>query len=265
MKTGHGSHMAESGFRQVQYAFAAHLRDPERSPPPPGIEKRRTDLYCDLALTNVRNFISDNFPVLRKLHDDEQWTRLVRDYFARHRNRTPLFSRLATEFLDYLAEERNEPGDPPFLWELAHYEWMESALRMDLREVSFEGVDRDGDLLAASPMLSPLAWPLAYRFPVHRIGPEFRPRGAPEQPTYLVIYRDLNDEVGFVELNAVAARLIELLGKQTAGTGRELLIQIAAELAHPNPDVVVEGGHDTLRQWRDGHIVLGTRQEPTAA
>ncbi|MGQ0658796.1 MAG: HvfC family RiPP maturation protein [Chromatiales bacterium] len=254
--------MPEQGFKQVQYAFTAHLRDPDRNPPPPGLAKRRTDLYCELAFTNIRNFVSDNFPVLRKLYDEEHWAALVRDYFSRHRSRTPLFTRLATEFLDYLAEERSDPGGPPFLWELAHYEWMESALRMDLREISFEGIDRDGDLLAGRPALSPLAWPLAYRFPVHRISPKYRPSESPAQPTYLVIYRDEKDEVGFMELNAVSARLIELLGKQPEKTGRELMVQISQELNHPNPDVVVKGGHDTLRQWRDRRVVLGTRRSP---
>ena len=120
--------MAEPDFRAVQYQFAAHLRDPRSNPPPSDLERRRTDLYCALAFTNVRNFVSDNFPVLRRLYDDAAWEALVRDYFARHRNRTPLFSRLATEFIDYLVNERDAPQDPPFLSELAHYEWMESAL-----------------------------------------------------------------------------------------------------------------------------------------
>ena len=251
--------MAESDFQRLQYQFAAHLRDPATNPPPPGIEKRRIDLYCELAFTNVRNFISDNFPVLHTLYDEESWTALARDFFSSHRSRTPLFSRLATEFLDYLANERQSPQDPPFLLELAHYEWMESALRLEDREAPPVEVDADGDLLQGTPVLSPLAWPLAYRFPVHRISPELRPVDVPPDSTYLVIYRNEQDDVGFMELNSVSARLMQLLGEQPMKTGEALLGQIAKELNHPNPDVVVQGGHDILKQWRDRKIVLGTR------
>lgn len=251
--------MAEAGFKAIQYQFAAHLRDPRNNPPPANLERRRTDLYCDLAFANVRNFVGDNFPVMRRLYDEAAWDGLVRAYFAQHRNRTPLFSRLATEFIDYLANERDEPGDPPFLAELAHYEWMESALRMADASDDLTGVDAGGDLLEGVPVLSTLAWPLSYRFPVHRIGPDFRPDGAPEHPTYLVIYRNDRDDVGFLELNAVAARLMELLGQDEAPTGRDALSRIAAELSHPDPELVMRGGEEMLRQWRDRQIVLGAR------
>lgn len=251
--------MAEPDFRAVQYQFAAHLRDPRSNPPPSDLERRRTDLYCALAFTNVRNFVSDNFPVLRRLYDDAAWEALVRDYFARHRNRTPLFSRLATEFIDYLVNERDAPQDPPFLSELAHYEWMESALRMTDAAVEPAGLDADGDMLDGVPVLSSLAWPLSYRYPVHRIAPDFQPRTAPEQPTYLVIFRNDRDEVGFLELNAVAARLMELLRRDDPPAGRQALLQIAAELSHPDPAVVLRGGEEMLRQWRERQIVLGVR------
>jgi hypothetical protein len=252
--------MAEADFQHLQYQFAAHLRDPANNPAPPGIEKRRTDLYCELAITNARNFISDSFPVLHKLYDEESWTGLARDFFSTHRSRTPLFSRLAAEFLDYLANERQSAQDPPFLWELAHYEWMESALRLEDREGTPADLDADGDLLQATPVLSPFARPLAYRFPVHRISPEFRPVEVPLEPTYLVIYRNDQDDVGFMELNSVSARLMQLLGEEPMESGETLIRQVATELNHPNPDIVVQGGYDLLKQWRDRQIVLGTRR-----
>lgn len=246
-------------FQEVQYAFAAHIRDPEGAPAPGDVAGRGMRLYCALAFTNIKTFVADNFPVVRKVMDDAAWERMVRDYFARHVNHTPLFSRLGVEFLEYLEKERDGAEDPPFLLELAHYEWMESALRIDTREVCYSGVDRGGDLLAGRPVLSPLAWPLAYTFPVHRISPDFKPAAPPAQPTYLVIYRNDRGEVGFMELNPVAARLLELLGAETAQSGEAILRQIADELKHPDPAVVVEGGHAMMREWREKQVLLGIR------
>ncbi len=231
-------------------------------PAPAGVAGPGMALYCDLAFTNIKTFVADNFPVVRKVMDDGAWERMVRDYFIRHVNRTPLFSQLGFEFLEYLEKERREPADPPFLPELAHYEWMESALRIDTREISYAGVDRAGDLLAGRPVLSPLAWPLAYAFPVHRISPDFKPETAPARPTYLVIYRNDRGEVGFLELNPVSARLLELIAGETAANGETMLRQIAAELRHPDPRVVIEGGHAMMREWLGKQVLLGVGSGP---
>ena len=251
--------MTRPAFQDVQYRFTAHLRDPEKHPAPADVDGTAgMALYRELVVANMRMFIGDNFPVIRGIMDDAQWESMVRDYFSRHVNRTPIFSQLPTEFLDYLEKERSDPGDPPFLWELAHYEWMESALRIDSSEIRFEGIDRDGDLLDGRPAQSPLAWPLAYRFPVHRLSREYQPSEPPPQPTYLVIYRDEQDKVGFLELNAVSARLLELIAKEPGLSGRALLERIAAELRHPDPEVVINGGREIMEQWRERQVLLGT-------
>ena len=111
-------------------------------------------------------------------------------------------------------------------------------------------------------MLSALAWPLAYQWPVHRISPDYLPLEAAEQATYIIVYRDRNDEVGFLELNPVSARLIESIQNNPDKTGRELLEVIAAELNHPEPGVVIDGGLATLQQMLGKDIVLGVRSDP---
>jgi hypothetical protein len=253
--------MAEHpGFVERQRAFAAHIRDPEHVPGPEDVEDRRMAIYRELFYNNVQDFMAGSFPVLRQIYGDDGWHALIRDYFARHRAHTPLFLQMPHELLRYLESERGyHPEDPPFLRELAHYEWVELALTVDAREVDQAGVDPDGDLLTGSPVLSALAWPRAYQYPVHRIGPDFRPTEVPDQPTYLIVYRDRQDEVGFLEINPVTARLVELLSGEEVPTGQDALAQIGRELGHPNPDVVVQGGLQILEDLRTRDVVLGTR------
>lgn len=252
---------SENDFRAVQRAFTAHVRDPAAAPAPADVEDRRMGIYRDLLYNNVESFLANAFPVLRRIHDEARWRALIRDYFRTHRAHTPLFPRMPQEFVHYLENERGRvDADFPFLAELAHYEWVETALSLDPRDLEFTNVDPGGDLLASPPVASPLAWPLAYRFPVHRIGPEHLPDAAPDAPTYLVVYRDRADRVGFLELNPVTARLLELVREETGRPGRDLLLQIAAELRHPTPDAVVESGGRTLTELRDKDIVLGTRR-----
>jgi uncharacterized protein len=256
------SHTAESPggkpFQVLQRRFAGHLRDPRMYPAPEGIEPRRLRVYAELFYNNVEGFLANGFPVLRGLTPDDRWHAMVRDYFARHASHEPQFRGIAAEFLRYLEDERGpQPDDPPFLRELAHYEWVELALAVAPDPPPLH-VDADGDLLDGVPVLSPLAWPLAYAFPVHRISADFQPQTPGEQPTYLVVYRDAADDVKFMEINTVTARLLELLESQPA-SGRALLQRVAAELNHPDPNTVIAAGHDMLHGLRQRGIVRGTR------
>ena len=251
------------GFMRLQRAFAAHVRDPLRNPPPPGIEERRMAVYRESFYNNIDGFLARSFPVLRRLTPDEAWHALVRDYFAHHRAHTPLFHEIPNEFLDYLRHERGaHAGDPPFLLELAHYEWVELALSLSEREIDWSGVDREGDLLEGVPVRSPLAWSLSYAFPVHRIGPDYLPDTPGAEPARLIVYRDRRDEIGFLEINAASARLLELLDQNPRLTGRAALERIACELHHPAPDAVLRGGLDTLRELLRRDVVLGAKARP---
>ncbi|MFY9973562.1 MAG: putative DNA-binding domain-containing protein [Chromatiaceae bacterium] len=249
-----------SGFQAAQYALTAHLRDPDRNPPPADLEDRRVRIYRDLVFNNVESLLAGNFPVLHRILPEAHWKGLVRDFFIRHRARTPLFTELAQEFLDFIQNQRAaEPSDPPFLLELAHYEWVELALMISVDEPDPTGLDPNGDLLAGPPALSPLAWPLSYRFPVHRIGPDHQPQEPPAEPTHLVVYRNRAERVEFLEINAVTQRLLQLLAQETAQSGRAHLERIAAELRHPDPTQVITFGAGLLDDLRARGIILGTR------
>ncbi|MEA3412257.1 MAG: putative DNA-binding domain-containing protein [Pseudomonadota bacterium] len=246
-------------FIRRQYAFAAHIRDPQANPGPGDVEDRRMAIYRELFYNNVEGFLSSGFPVLRSLCDDSDWHRMAKDFFANHKSHTPYFLEISQEFLRYLKEERKpQPEDPPFIEELAHYEWVELGLSVAEDEADLDAIDPNGDLLDGRPVLSPVACLLSYTFPVHRISTEFRPEAPGEQPTYLLVYRDRKDEVGFMELNPVTARLIELMGDEESGTGREMLETITTEMQHPNPEVVVRGGAQTMEELRGLGVLLGT-------
>jgi hypothetical protein len=251
---------AAGRLADLQRRFAAHIRDPARQPAPDGIEDRRMAVYRELFFNNLRSMLAGNFPVLHALYADEAWSALVRDFYADYRCHTPLFTEIAREFLRYLEEVR-EPGadDPPFLAELAHYEWVELALELDEREPGAVAADPDGDLLDGAPVLSPLAWPLSYRFPVHRIRPDHRPATAPDEPTHLLVYRDRHDTVRFMSLNAVARLLLDHLQANPRATGRDALQRIAETIRHPDPSRVLEAVADLLADWRERGVILGTR------
>ena len=76
----------------------------------------------------------------------------------------------------------------------------------------------------------------------------------------LVVYRNRNDEVKFMEINPVTARLIHLLEENENQSGQQALQQITQEMNHPNPEVVMQGGLSALQQLQAQGIILGTRR-----
>ena len=243
-------------FQKLQYAFTAHIRDAQ-NPAPTDIEPQRLAIYRELFYNNVQSLLVSTYPVLHQILSAEQWQRLIQDYFAQHRATTPLFPQMPQEFLRYLEYERErQPTDPPFLYELAHYEWIELALFIDNREIDLTGIDSQGDLLRGCPVLSPLAWSFVYQFPVQQLSPNYQPHEPPAEPTYLVVYRDRNDKVGFMQLNQVSAYLLQAL-RNTSHTGQQILTEITTQLNHPHPQKVIQGGLETLQEWLKRDIVLG--------
>lgn len=248
-------------FIATQRAFAAHIRDPDHAPRPADVEERRMAIYRDLFFNNIASLLEPVFPVLRAILGEPRWRALVRDFMVRHRSHTPLFPELSQAFLDFLAGRVGAGyDDPPFLLELAHYEWAELALTISTADPQAVAADPDGDLLDGAPVISPLAWRLCYRWPVHRLGPAFQPAEPPPTPTCLLVWRGPDERVGFLELNPVSARLLELIDARPDASGRALLDAIAGELQHPAPAQVIAGGAALLADLRARGVVLGCRR-----
>jgi len=212
-------------FKDAQTAFTSYIRDPENNPAPADVKKQRMEMYRSLMFNNVESFISSNFPVLRKIFDQQSWNTMAQDFFSCHTSKTPYFSEIAEEFLHYLEYEREfRSEDPPFILELAHYEWVEMAASIateDLPELSLD-LEELNESIALK--LSPLAWPLVYQYPVHKLSPEYQPTNPPEQPTFILVFRDREDEVRFIELTAMTYQMLQIIQEQEG-----ILLSVCAE------------------------------------
>ena len=247
--------MAEAGdFRRQQAAFAAHLRDPQAHPAPAGIEPRRIAVYRELFFNNIAGLLGSTFPVIRRTLGEDAWKALVRRFYARHASRTPLFPELGREFLRHL-ESADAGGDPPWLAELAHYEWIELAVQID--DSPLPAHDPDGDLLAAVPVPSPYLRVLAYAWPVPRIGPDWQPQAAPEAPTLLLVRRDPEGRARFAALSPLVHRLLERL-QEGGRSGRTQLQALAEEAGVAADAAFLEQGAAMLERMRGEGTLLGT-------
>jgi uncharacterized protein len=249
-------------LQQMQREFTAHIREPGVRPRPAAIEERRMQVYNELVFNTIEGLVSLGFPVLRGLLATTQWRALIKAFVVRHRCETPYFLQIGQEFLEFLAAEGEGLDLPVFALELAHYEWVELAL--DISQEQFEEASGSAtlDIENGIPQLSPLAWPLVYRFPVHRISPGFQPSQPGEQAVCLVVYRNRADEVCFLESNPVTHRLLELMSQEHL-SGRDLVSRVAGECGAGTDPQWIDGGLQTLRRLSELDIVSGIRCVPT--
>jgi len=112
----------------------------------------------------------------------------------------------------------------------------------------------DGDLMRSPVVANPALLNLVYCWPVHRIGPDFRPR-RPE-PTHLVLYRDRDEIVRFTQLTPASARLLALLG-DCHPSGEVAISRLAEELAHPEPSRLLAFGREEIGKFQQIGLLLG--------
>ena len=245
-------------LQQQQYALALHVRDPQHHGGPPGIEDRRLAVYRELFQNGLLSLLSDQFPALRVTLGADAWETLVLAFYRDFRCQTPLFTEVGREFVRYLEERDGNAADPPWLAELAHYEWVELALM--LSDAVADAHDPAGDLLTGRPLPSPTAWALAYTWPVHRIAPGDVPDTAPDEATLLLARRDGSGQVRFAELSPLVYRLLERLDLFPDLDGRAQLAALAVEAQTTDNSRFIAEGYAMLTQLQAEGVVLGTRR-----
>lgn len=250
--------MAEAeSFQVFQRQLAHYLRDPHHRARPAGLSARGAHTYRELVFNNLTGFLDACFPVSRRLLGEARWRRLNRCFLRDWPLQTPWFREIPQAFVRYLNEGACVPVLPGYLPELAHYEWVE--LWLDTLDSPTPPHDPQGDLL--QPLVfNPAHQLLNYQWPVHRIGPDYRPR-RPE-PVALMVYRDALGAVHFMQLNNLTARLLALLIEDKC-SGAQALQQIATELKHLQPEQIQAFGLALLKDLHQRGLILGSMGDAT--
>ncbi|MFT6899298.1 MAG: hypothetical protein ACJA13_003731 [Paraglaciecola sp.] len=241
-------------FQKTQLAFIDHLKNPEVNKFDLGIEDRRLKIYRELFFNNIKGFLNSGFPVLQSLYSDTAWDLMARQFFAQHRCRSPYFIDISKEFVEYLSNTYPlTDNDPPFLLELAHYEWMELAI--SVRKQTQELTPWDGNSVVEAIQLSELASVVSYQFPVHQISQVFQPTQAGEA-VYLVIHRDDQYEVGFTLINALTAHLLQTIQTQKSIKLEHLITLMIEGLPQLEEQQIAEGVKQIVVQMLQQRILF---------
>lgn len=240
-------------FQQYQLAFTAHIRNPSQNKKPDRVNAKRMRVYTEIVFNNIESTVAACFPVCKKVLGLRAWTKLVRQFFTSHQSNTPIFREIPQQFLSYLPTVNNMPV---YLQDLAHYEWVELAISTMPAELNPESYDAEGGLLDHALMFNPAMMLLAYDYPVQLISPRFKPKHALPEPVNLLVYRDADDEVKFMELNALTANMLQAL-QARAQTARNWL-QAFAESSGHDGEMIVNFGLAILQDLRAQGVILGS-------
>ncbi|MBT4162250.1 MAG: DUF2063 domain-containing protein [Gammaproteobacteria bacterium] len=246
-------------LQEIQKAFTEHLRNPDHVPVPLGLDERRVGIYSELIFNNVSALLADFFPVIHSILSEDRWDRMVRDFFVSHQSQTPYFMELSGEFAEYLAQSQLLGDYPDFLPELAHYEWIELSLYTLDENPPAEVIEPQ--LIADTPLqLSPLALPLAYQYPVHRIRPEFQPGEPGTEPVYLLVLRDAEEKVRFFELQLLSFQLLHEIQRKPGLIARDWLENVADQInlhdKSVDKDEFIRNGSTLLQSFNEHRIFI---------
>lgn len=243
-------------FKSVQQEFVNAIKNPDSFETNDADIKRRMDIYQSLFFNNISGFISTGFPVLKSLVSEENWNVLVRAFFIHHESRSPYFSDISKEFVEYLSTSPELPFQlPAFAAELAHYEWLE--LDISIRKTSHDVVYFNAGEQVTMVSVSPLATLASYTYSVHLIGVDHIPEApAPEQQFY-VVYRNEEQRVEFVHLNPLTAVLLHTIEQHEQGIDIDALgEQLCKQLDHLPEHTVLQGMQQIVSDMLQKGILL---------
>lgn len=179
-------------FQRYQLAFTAHIRNPKLHAKPEKVVDARMAVYRESVFNNIFESVSVCFPVCQNVLGKRKWRQLIRSFVSNHSASSPLFREIPQQFLAFLdvlslskTHTSNTTIDlPPYLKQLAHYEWIELAIsskQTGQSSAQAPGLNCPGlncpdlNCLGAVITLPNASELLAYDYPVHQISPSFKP------------------------------------------------------------------------------------------
>ena len=237
-------------FQRYQIAFTAHIRNPSANKKPARVQDTGMAIYREIVFNNILGAVSACFPVCKSVMGARAWRKLVRAFFANHQATTPIFREIPQQFLQFL-DTKNDL--PVYFQSRAHYEWIELAvasLQTDPIKLS-----KKTDLLNEIPMFAPAHKLLSYDYAVQSISKRHLPKGT--EKTYLLVFRNAENKVKFVELNPITFQLLNII-KENKMTGKQALTRLAEEIAQPDVAVIITFGEEILADLAKQQAIVGS-------
>ncbi len=236
-------------FQRYQIAFTAHIRSPKTNKKPAKVIDARMGIYREIVFNTIFSSVSACFPVCQSMLGTQAWHKLVRAFFANHQAATPIFREIPQQFLLFIGSRL---GLPIYFQSLAHYEWVELAVAS--QQMAPVKLSDKIDLLNEKPILAQSHMLLNYDFAVQNISKGKHP--TLKVQTYLLVFRNTENNVKFIELNHMTFQLLSLI-KCDQLTGKQALMRLADELNVADVNAITMFGAEILADLASQQAIIG--------
>ena len=237
-------------FQRYQLAFTAHIRDPSANKKPAQVKDTRMAIYREIVFNNIFSSVSACFPVCRSILGVRAWRNLVRAFFAHHQATTPIFREIPQQFLQFIDKKFD---CPIYFQSLAHYEWVELAVAAQQTEAI--KLSKKPDYLNEYPILAPAHQLLTYDYAVQSISKRNQPKSTAQ--THLLVFRNAENQVKFIELNPITFQLLSLI-QNNALTGKQALMRLAEDMNYEDKDAIIAFGTEILADLAKQQAIVGS-------
>jgi hypothetical protein len=243
-----------SEYADALNAFTAKIR---KSKPSNYEANDRVEVYRSLFRSNIQSFLEQAFPVLHQVLPERWWRREVDGFLEHHQCASPYFHDISMEFIRHSIEHGFVSDQTPdWVIELMHYEWLELHIQTqpdeprNACELTMQSQIKAIDASALQ----------VYQYPVHMIGTHYIPDEIPENPTSILMYRNLSDGITFEQLNALSTSLYALITKSPESA--ETIIKTLAQQTDQMDDASFEASaFAVLEEWfKNGAIICHKEQ-----
>ena len=236
-------------FERYQTDFTAHIRAPKLHKKPANVNTARMAVYQNAVFNNMAESVNVCFPVCQAVLGKRAWQKLMREFVANFAAASPIFKDIPAQFLQFITAKKELSS---YFAALAHYEWAE--LAVSHLPANNKDLSKKTDLLKQIPILAPHLL-LQYDFAVHKITKNKKPKQI--DITQILIYRNAEYEVKFIELNPMAFSLLKQLEEEKMA-GAQALARLAEHTKHIDANVMVKFGGEMLHQLLDAGAILGS-------
>ena len=241
-------------FIDTQQSFMDYIRDPS-NPLPDGMTLERMTVYRELFFNNINGFVSGAFPVLKSLYTDEAWLKLIQQFFVSFDCKTPIFIEISQEFITFLQTRyQSAEYDPPFMVELAHYEWLELYIATVFDDENEQPIA--AEMIPELPLaMSAKARVTQYHYEVQHISVDYQPTEPSAQPHSFCVYRDEADEVIFLQLNPLTAQVLGFISQSETCYLSDIITWLHASYSQMSAEALSNGCLQMLQQLAEKGII----------
>lgn len=183
-----------SDTQNIQTKFATYCRTGKYAAIE-GVNESRAAHYRRLVFNNIKNVLSQAYPITVEWLPKEDWLMLVNSFFEHHDSKTPKIWQMPCEFMEYVVSKGfSEKMNKPALNDLLLFEWIEIEVHT-MADVDVIPYVINGDYLNDTLVLAPEYSLQKLEYPVHILNADqaFQWKG----DWFIYVFRD--HETGVVQ------------------------------------------------------------------